>query len=49
MKNEKPATNNDLAKKLFQSLNEALCFISSSALAESLVPRNLLLSQAPNR
>jgi hypothetical protein len=38
-----------LAKKRVQCLNEALCFVSSSVLADSLVLRNPLLRQAPKR
>ena len=41
--------NRRLAKKRVQCLNEALCFVSSSVLADSLVPRNPLLRQAPKR
>lgn len=41
--------NRRLAKKRVQCLNEALCFVSSSVLADSLVLRNPLLRQAPNR
>jgi len=41
--------NRRLAKKRVQWLNEALCFVSSLVLAESLVLRNPLLRQAPNR
>jgi len=37
-------------KKLaVQGLNEALCFVSSSALEDSLMLRNPLLRQAPKR
>ena len=36
------------AKKPVQFLNEALCFLSSSVQADSLVLRNLLLRQVPN-
>lgn len=43
------ATNSRLAKKRVQCLNEALCFASSSVLADSLVLRNPLLHQAPKR
>jgi hypothetical protein len=43
------ATNRRLAKKRVMWLNEALCFVSSSVLADSLVLRNPLLRQAPNR
>jgi len=45
----KAAHNRRLAKKRVQCLNEALCFVSSSVLAESLVLRNPLLRQAPKR
>jgi hypothetical protein len=41
--------NRRLAKKRGQWLNEALCFVSSSVLADSLVLRNPLLRQAPKR
>ena len=41
--------NRRLAKKRVQWLNEVLCFVSSSVLAESLVLRNPLLRQAPKR
>jgi len=44
-----PAANRRLAKKRVQCLNEALCFVSSSVLADSLVLRIPLLRQAPNR
>jgi len=44
-----PAYNRRLAKKRVQCLNEALCFVSSSVLADSLVLRNPLLRQAPKR
>jgi hypothetical protein len=46
---EARTTNRRLAKKRVQCLNEALCFVSSSVLAESFVLRNQLLRQAPNR
>jgi hypothetical protein len=46
---KRAATNRRLAKKRVQCLNEALCFVTSSMLAESLVLRNPLLRQAPNR
>ena len=46
---EMPTTNRRLAKKRFQCLNEVLCFLSSSLVADSLVLRNPLLRQAPNR
>jgi hypothetical protein len=42
-------THRRLAKKRFQCLNEVLCFVSSSVLADSLVLRNPLLRQAPKR
>ncbi|WP_409809934.1 hypothetical protein [Algoriphagus sp.] len=44
-----PTANRRLAKKRVQCLNEALCFVSSSVLADSLVLRNPLLRQAPKR
>ncbi len=46
---EHRTANRRLAKKRVQWLNEALCFVSSSVLAESLVLRNPLLRQAPKR
>ena len=45
----KTGYNMRLAKKRVQCLNEVLCFVSSSVLADSLVLRNPLLRQAPNR
>jgi len=45
----KTGANRRLAKKRVQWLNEALCFVSSSVLADSFVLRNPLLRQAPNR
>jgi len=49
--NERRSTtgNKRLAKKRVQCLNEALFFVSSSVLADSLVLRNPLLRQAPKR
>jgi hypothetical protein len=41
--------NKRLAKKRVNWLNEALCFLSSSVLADSLVLQNPLLRQAPIR
>jgi hypothetical protein len=41
--------NRRLAKKRVQWLIEALCIVSSSVLADSLVLRNPLLRQAPKR
>jgi len=41
--------NRRLVKKRVQCLNEALCFVSNSVLADSLVLRNPLLRQAPKR
>ena len=41
--------NRRLAKKRVQCLNEVLCFVSSSVLADSLVLRNPLLRQAQKR
>jgi hypothetical protein len=46
---ESRTDNRRLAKKRFQCLNEALCFVSSSVLTGSLVLRNPLLRQAPKR
>ena len=46
---ESPAGNRRLAKKRVKCLNEALCFVSSSVLADSLVLLKPLLRQAPNR
>jgi len=46
---ESRTANRRLAKKRVQWLNEALCFVSSSVLADSLVLRNPLLRQAPKR
>ena len=43
------SANRRLAKKRVECLNEALCFVSSSLLADSLVLRNPLLRQAPKR
>jgi len=45
----KAAYNRRLAKKRVECLNEALCFVSSSVLADSFVLRNPLLRQAPKR
>lgn len=45
----KTSANRRLAKKRAQGLNEALCFVSSSVLTDSLVLPNPLLRQAPNR
>ena len=47
--NKGRSANRRLAKKRVQCLNEALCFVSSSVLADSLVLRNPLLRQAPKR
>ncbi len=41
--------NRRLAKKRVRCLIEALCFVSSSVLADSLVLRNPLLRQAAKR
>jgi hypothetical protein len=46
---KKRPSNRRLAKKRVQCLNEVLCFVSSSVLADNLVIRNPLLRQAPNR
>ena len=45
----KTTANRRLAKKRAKWLNEVLCFVSSSVLADSLVLRNPLLRQAPKR
>jgi len=45
----KTGYNRRLAKKRVQCLNEALCFVSSFVLVDSLMLRNPLLRQAPNR
>ena len=45
----KTTGNRRLAKKRVQWYIEALCFVSSSVLADSLVLRNPLLRQAPKR
>jgi hypothetical protein len=45
----KTAYNRRLAKKRVLCLNEALCFVSSSVVAESFVLRNPLLRQAAKR
>lgn len=42
---EARTANRRLAKKIVQCLNEALCFASSSVLADSLALRNPLISQ----
>jgi len=46
---EARTANRRLAKKRVQCLNGALCFVSSSVLADSFELRNPLLRQAPNR
>jgi len=46
---ESRTANRRLAKKRVQCLNEDLCFVTSSLLAEYLVLRNPLLRQAPKR
>jgi len=43
------AANRRLAKKRVQCLDEVLCFVASSLLADSLVLRNPPLRQAPKR
>ncbi|NBA78853.1 hypothetical protein GOQ04_25090 [Emticicia sp. ODNR4P] len=45
----KTGANRRLAKKRVQCLYEALCFVSSSVMADRLVLRNPLLRQAPKR
>lgn len=48
--NREARTANSTYKKLaVQWLNKALCFVSSSVLADSLVLPNPLLRQAPKR
>ena len=49
MLQEITTTNRRLAKKRVKYLNEALCFVSSAVLVDSLVSRNPLLRQAPKR
>jgi hypothetical protein len=44
-----PAANSTYKKLAVQWLNETLCFVSSSVVADSLVLRNPLLRQAPKR
>jgi len=44
-----PAGNSTYKKLAVQWLNEALCFVSSFVVTDSLVLRNPLLRQAPNR
>jgi hypothetical protein len=44
---EKTPYNSTYPKVAVQWLNQALCFVSSSVLANSLVLRNPLLCQAP--
>jgi hypothetical protein len=44
----KAAANSSYKKLAVQCLNQALCFVSSSVLADSLVFRNPLFRQAPN-
>jgi len=47
--NKKPAYNSSYKKLAVQWLNEALCFVSSFVLADSLVLRNRQLLVAANR
>jgi hypothetical protein len=47
--NRKPAHNSSYKKLAVQWLHEALCFVSNSVLAESLVLQNRQLSLAANR
>lgn len=49
MIDNKAAHNSTYKKLAVQWLNEALCFVSSSVVADSLVLRNPLLRQAPKR
>ncbi|WP_293894640.1 hypothetical protein [Flavobacterium sp.] len=44
-----PAANSTYKKLAFQWLNEALCFVSSSVVADSFVLRNRQLLVAANR
>jgi hypothetical protein len=46
---KKTPYNSTYKKLAFQWLNEALCFVSSSVVADSLVLRNPLLRQAAKR
>jgi hypothetical protein len=46
--NKMPACNSTYKKLAVQWLNEALCFVSSFVLADSLVLRNRQLRQAAN-
>jgi hypothetical protein len=48
-KDRTPAYNSTYKKLAVQWLNEALCFVSSSVVADSFVLRNPLLRQAPKR
>jgi len=47
--NSLPAANSTYKKLAVQWLNEALCFVSNSVLADSLVFRNRQLLVAANR
>jgi hypothetical protein len=49
MENKQRTANSTYKKLVVQWLNEALFFVSSSVLADSLVLRNPLLRQAPKR
>jgi len=49
MRNRKPAGNRRLAKVAVRCLNEALCFVSSFAVADSLVLRNRQLLVSAKR
>ena len=46
---ENTSHNRHLAKNRVQCLNEALCLVSNSVLADSFVLRNPPLRQAPKR
>lgn len=48
-KDRKAATNRRLAKKRVQWLNEALCFVPSFVVADSLVLSNPARTQYPKR
>jgi hypothetical protein len=49
IKLEQRTANSTYKKLAVQWLNEALCFVSSSVLADSFMLRNSLLRQASNR
>ena len=49
MENKQRTANSTYKKLAVQWLHEALCFVSSSVLADSFVVRNPPLRQAPKR